>query len=505
MIDLFSHIQSFFSYNENAPFLFTQMVFWLFFATVLIGYACIYKHFKWRAFFLLVCSWFFYYKTSGISLLLLIFSVVINFFLGRIISKQQRSKAWLISGVTLNLSILVYFKYVFFFTDSYNQLFDTKYKVVNWLAQWQNITLGTHFDVDAIVLPVGISFFTFQAISYLLDVYWKKIKSENNLLYFGFYLSFFPQLIAGPIVRAATFLPQVKAAYRVTRSDCNHAFFMLAKGLVKKVVISDFIATNFVDRVFDSPHLYSGMENVLALYGYALQIYCDFSGYSNIAIGLGLLLGFRLPYNFNAPYKANSLTNFWHRWHISLSLWLRDYLYVPLGGNRKSAFRTDLNILVTMVLGGLWHGAHLRFLIWGAVHGLGLIVQKKWAKLFPYRVKMNDSGNALKVLITFHFVTLLWLVFRVESWAKLQMMWFQVKAFFWPKNLLEWGVEHVSVLGIIALGFLLHWLPTSFKETIRGLWVKQSWWRMVLILYAVGMLLIAFSQAEQLPFIYFRF
>jgi D-alanyl-lipoteichoic acid acyltransferase DltB (MBOAT superfamily) len=505
MSDWMSHIESFFVYNEAKPFLFTQIVFWFFFAAILLGYSFFYKNFRWRALFLLISSCFFYYKTSGLFLLLLIFSVLFNYSVGRKIAESKVAKRWMITGVVVNLLILGYFKYAYFFTNTYNQLFDSHFQVVNWLAKWHNNWLGTHFDVDNIILPVGISFFTFQAVSYLLDLYWKKIQPEKNLLYFGFYLSFFPQLVAGPIVRAATFLPQIRTPYRVTKTDCNHAFFMLSKGLVKKIVISDFIAVNFVDRVFDAPHLYSGVESVMALYGYALQIYCDFSGYSNMAIGLALLLGFRLPYNFNSPYKAHNLTNFWHRWHISLSLWLRDYLYIPLGGNRKSAVRTDLNLVVTMLLGGLWHGAHLRFIIWGLAHGLGLIIQKWWAKLISNRVKITVMSKWVGMIITFHFVTLLWLIFRVESWQKLQVIFYQIKTYFWPESIAEWVVQQYQIIGMMVLGFLLHWLPTALKEKLRGYWVRSPWWGMVLILYVVGVLLFVFSQSEQLPFIYFRF
>jgi len=308
--------------------------------------------------------------------------------------------------------VLSYFKYAYFFTDSFNTFFHTNYEVFNHFAYWTNSYAGTHFLVDKILLPVGISFYTFQTISYAVDVYREHVKPVKSILDFGFYVSFFPQLVAGPIVRAADFIPQLYKPYSLTKYQFGLALFWILKGLTKKVIIGDFIAVNFIDRIFDNPSMFTGFENLMALYGYSLQVYADFSGYTDIAIGVALLMGFTLPKNFNSPYKAKNVGEFWKRWHISLSSWLKDYLYIPLGGNRGGSigtwiallfivafivllsgkiivlyaviwavlfiaflaiwikrFRawltTNINLMITMLLGGLWHGASWQFVIWG--------------------------------------------------------------------------------------------------------------------------------------------
>src|SRR5690606_35141846 len=265
-------------------------------------------------------------------------------------------------------------------------------------------------------LPIGISFFTFQSLSYTIDVYRKDLTPTRSLLDYAFFVSFFPLLVAGPIVRASYFLPQLQQPLLVTREAFGRGVFLILAGLVKKAVIADYISVNFVDRVFDNPALYSGLENLLAVYGYALQIYCDFSGYSDMAIGIALLLGFQFPnnFNFNSPYRSLSITEFWRRWHISLSTWLRDYLYISLGGNRRGRLRTYLNQFITMVLGGLWHGASLRFLLWGAMHGVGLAVHKIWMSWTKntWLGRSSWAGSFLSWILTFHFVCFTWIFFR---------------------------------------------------------------------------------------------
>ena len=247
------------------------------------------------------------------------------------------------------------------------------------LAQWAEKPF-TPFDI---ILPVGISFFTFQSLSYTLDLYRNRIRPVERLVDYVFYVSFFPQLVAGPIVRARDFLPQIFRADFVSRAMIGEGLFLIISGLFKKAVISDYISINYVDRIFDNPLLYSGIENLLGVYGYALQIYCDFSGYSDMAIGIALLLGFRFNINFDSPYKSATITEFWRRWHISLSSWLRDYLYISLGGNRKGKLRTYVNLMLTMLLGGLWHGAALQFVLWGALHGVSLAIHKAMMAWFP--------------------------------------------------------------------------------------------------------------------------
>ncbi|MDA3880325.1 MAG: MBOAT family protein [Prolixibacteraceae bacterium] len=506
MLDLNAFLDLF-RYSDNAPWLFTRYGFWVFFVVVLAFYSLVYKHVRRRNIYLLLFSLFFYYKTGGWFCGLLVFSCLANYIFGYAVWAAKRvvtKKIMLAVGVALNLSVLAYFKYAFFFTGMLNRFFSAEFEVFNWLAHGWNGLTGSETDTFNIILPVGISFFTFQGISYLVDVYRKDSDVVKNVFDFSFYLSFFPQLVAGPIVRASAFIPQLHRAYSITKQEFGHAVFLILAGLVKKMVLSDYLAVNFIDRVFSTPGAYSGAENLMAVYGYALQIYGDFSGYTDIAIGVALLLGFKLPVNFNSPYKAHSLTNFWHRWHISLSTWLRDYLYIPLGGNRKGKMRTHINLLVTMLLGGIWHGANIRFLIWGGIHGLGLVVEKL---LTPLRKRMpvNRVLTAIFVFFTFHLVCLGWIFFRAESFAGVQQMFFQIRYSFTFDALLELWLAYPLVFGVMLFGFVVHGLPARFQERVRGLFIEMPIWLKAFIVLAVLFILKFFEQAEIQPFIYFRF
>jgi D-alanyl-lipoteichoic acid acyltransferase DltB (MBOAT superfamily) len=295
-------------------------------------------------------------------------------------------------------------------------------------------------------------------------VYRKKVEPAKNILDFGFYVSFFPQLIAGPIVRAAEFIPQIYEKYNVTRREMWTAVFLIINGLIKKIVISDYISLNFVDRMFDDPMLYSGFELLMGTYGYALQIYCDFSGYTDIAIGAALLLGFRLPINFNSPYKAYNVQDFWHRWHISLSTWLRDYLYIPLGGNRKGRVRTYINLIITMLIGGLWHGASYKFIIWGALHGVALAVNKLTKEYFSNFNRTFVLPKVLKVFFTFHFVCLAWIFFRASSMTTALEIIGRICSEFYIQFIPEILQGYKTVFILMAVAFFIHFLPAKFKS-----------------------------------------
>jgi D-alanyl-lipoteichoic acid acyltransferase DltB (MBOAT superfamily) len=379
--------------------------------------------------FLFFASVFFYYKTSGIFTLILLFVTLYNFLGAKWMYSRKSEKgkrAVLVLSLIVNLLLLCYFKYAYFITDVVNNLFGTEFAVFDVFAVIGNaITDSNRFSVDSIILPVGISFYIFQTISYIMDVYRNQVAPVRNILNFGFYVSFFPSLVAGPILRASEFIPQLHRKFFLGRRQFGIAVFWIINGLIKKIVLSDYIAVNFIDRVFENPLLYSGFENVMALFGYSLQVYADFSGYTDIAIGVAMLMGFYLPQNFNSPYKAKHPGEFWKRWHISLSRWLKDYLYIPLGGNRNATFgtyccivtisligvllagswlvalvvliiavtllllarfrpekrrtiTTNLNSMNTMLLGGLWHGASWNFMIWGGLNGLGMVIHKIW-------------------------------------------------------------------------------------------------------------------------------
>lgn len=419
-----------FSFDPNSPLLFTQFYFWGFFAVVFAILTLVHKRILLRNAFLFATSMFFYYKTSGSYVCILAFCVVANFFIGKWIESTEtlwKKKVWMVLVVIIDLLVLSYYKYAYFFLDVIYDIFGIELHVYNFFAAASNAMFGTNSLVDRIILPVGISFFTFQAISYCVDIYRGKIKAVSNILDFGFYLTYFPQLVAGPIVRADKLVPQLYRKFFLTRTAFGIAVFWILNGLAKKIILSDYLATNFVDRVFDTPLLFTGFENLIALFAYSLQVYADFSGYTDIAIGVALLMGFRLPQNFNSPYKAISPTEFWRRWHMSLSSWLRDYLYIPLGGNRGASFgtyfwiafialtaillsgsvwvglgiglffvyialyayfkpesrkfiTTNMNAMTTQIMGGLWHGASWNFIIWGGLNGFGQVFNKIWVK-----------------------------------------------------------------------------------------------------------------------------
>jgi len=502
-------------YSENKPLLFTSLYFWVFFALILVVYSIIYKRNPLRNAFLFLMSLFFYYKSGGYFFTLLIFSTLVDYTAGILIYKsvsQFRKKLFVTISIVTNLSLLGYFKYAYFFTDIFNQTFQSNFEVINSLALWTNQLTGSGFDISKIILPVGISFFTFQTISYSVDVYRGKLKPVRSIIDFGFYVSFFPQLVAGPIVRAAEFMPQLYQKYRLTRQEFGHAIFLILNGLVKKMMISDYISINYVDRIFDSPSSFTGFENLMAVYGYSIQIYCDFSGYTDIAIGVALLLGFRLPINFNSPYKSLNITDFWHRWHISLSSWLRDYLYIPLGGNKKGKTRTTINLMITMILGGLWHGANLRFVIWGGLHGLGLVIHKLWVNLnsslnkyYNVRTSRNWFTHFLSVFITFNLVSFAWIFFRAEDMPSAKTMITQIGLNFQLELIPIMISSYYKIFVVILIGLLIHWLPTSFKEYYRGKFIQSNIVIKVLIVVIVVFMIYQAKSAAIQPFIYFQF
>ncbi|MFN8240828.1 MAG: MBOAT family O-acyltransferase [Bacteroidales bacterium] len=497
-----------FSYDPANPFIFTTPGFWVFLLIVLAGYMFIYRKLAIRSVYLFVISLYFYFKTGGLFLVLLLFITITDYTLGLLIyrsGKKSRSTFFLVLSLVSNLSLLAYFKYAGFITDTINSLAGTDIKVFDLLSALSNKTLGTSFDTSYIILPVGISFFTFQSLSYTIDIYRKRMEPVRNILDFGFYVSFFPHLVAGPIVRASVFIPQIYAEYSLSKREFSHALFMISKGLIKKIVISNFIAVTFIDRVFDAPALYSGFENLLAIYGYGLQIYCDFSGYTDIAIGVALVLGFRLPVNFNSPYKATDITDFWKRWHISLSQWLKDYLYISLGGNRKGKIRTVINLFITMVLGGLWHGASIRFLIWGALHGAGLAIHKGWKALTGQLTSNGWGWNLAGAIITFHFVTFCWIFFRAESLGDVGIMLSQIAGNFSPGRFDEVLMAYAGVIILIVTGYLLHFVPESFKESLRAVFISTPQVLQVFAMIVMAVLLWQLRSTGSMPFIYFRF
>ena len=396
-------------------------------------------------------------------------------------------------SVMVNLGMLGYFKYTNFLVDIANQMFGQGF------LQFQNI-----------FLPVGISFFVFQSMSYTIDIYRGQLKPLGNWCDYLFYLSFFPQLVAGPIVRARDFIPQIRRnPVVVTREMFGTGVFLILTGLFKKAIISDYISLNFVDRIFDEPLLYSGFECLAGIYGYALQIYCDFSGYSDMAIGIALLLGFRFPKNFDAPYKSATITEFWRRWHISLSSWLRDYLYISLGGNRKGKLRTYGNLLVTMVLGGLWHGAAIRFILWGTLHGVALALHKLWMAVVPGAkatgAQMHWWSRAAGVFFTFNLVCLGWLMFRAESMQTVELMLHQIFSNFNVPMIPQVIAGYAGVFALIGAGYLLHLMPGCVDRAAQRLVANAPLVLQVVMAAAMIWCVMQIKSSDIQPFIYFQF
>jgi alginate O-acetyltransferase complex protein AlgI len=496
------------NFNPDKPFVFTSAAFWVFFLFVLAGYSLVYKKLLIRNIYLFLVSLFFYYKAGGLFLFILIFVTVIDYCCGILIYKSRRkagSRFFVLLSIISNLGLLGYFKYTGFIINTINELFGTQLRVYDLLSAFSNSILRTHFDISYIILPVGISFFTFQSLSYTIDVYRKKMKPVRNIVDFGFYVSFFPHLVAGPIVRASVFIPQIYQEFKLSKHEFSHALYMISKGLIKKLIISNFIALNLVDRVFDAPSIYSGFENLLAIYGYGLQIYCDFSGYTDIAIGVALILGFRLPVNFNSPYKARSITDFWKRWHISLSQWLRDYLYISLGGNRKGKIRTYFNLMITMLLGGLWHGASLKFVIWGGLHGIGLVINKIWDSIFKVHLRSRWIGRVIAIFLTFQFVSFCWIFFRASDLDNVKIMLKQIFENFSPGSYMTVLPAYSSALLLMAVAYIIHFLPEKTKESYRGLFIEIPLVAQLAVIMVVAILLFQMRTTEVMPFIYFRF
>lgn len=548
-------IREWFVYLPAQPLLFTQRYFWVFFALVMLGYGAVYKHTARRNIYLFAVSLFFYYKTSGFYFIILLFSTVTDFLIGAAIFKNKtpwQRKLLVGLSVIVNLLVLGYFKYAYFVADFLHDLTGIEMEVINAFALWTNEALGTNFIWDRILLPVGISFFTFQTISYSVDIYRGHIKPVKNVLDFGFYVSFFPQLVAGPIVRASEFIPQLYKPYAVTKRQVGLGVFWILNGLLKKLILADYLAVQFIDRVFDNPQLYSGFETLSALFGYSLQVYADFSGYTDVAIGIALLMGFHLPKNFNSPYKATSVAHFWRRWHLSLSTWLRDYLYIPLGGNRTGSVasytivflfflfialivgnplitlglavlyggafllmryhssaekwvNTNINLMLTMVLGGLWHGSSWNFVTWGTLNGVGLVVYKNWKKISPWADKRKWYNKAIGLILTLVFITFTRAWFRSPTWeGAIEILTKIPKDFGWGQ-LGAVVIANWRFYAVMSLGYLIHWIPASKKRALR-FWVAQSppWMLFVLSLGAISVIYQILS-AEVQPFIYFAF
>lgn len=479
-----------FAYSASEPLIFNSGFFLLLFPVFLIVYFLLSKATRPKLIFVTLFSLYFYYKSSGIYFLVLLSCTLVDFTLARQIflsDTRQKKLFFLMVSLVANLGVLGYFKYT------------------NFLLEIVSSLSGSAFQPLDIFLPVGVSFFTFQSLSYTIDVYRGTIKPVDHILDYAFYLSFFPQLVAGPIVRAADFLPQIHQPTQVTRDMFGRGVYLICTGLFKKAVISNYISLNFVDRIFDAPTLYTGLENLFGVYGYALQIYCDFSGYSDMAIGIALLLGFHFNLNFDSPYQSKNITEFWRRWHMSLSSWLRDYLYISLGGNRKGKIRTYINLMLTMLLGGLWHGASFRFILWGGLHGAALAVHKGFTDLTGKARSQRVIWNILGTLLTFHFVCFCWIFFRAPDMQIAGQVLSQIFTQFSAHVFPEFIIGYKAVLSLMIIGYILHFVPKSMEQKAELAVIKMPLAIKTILLVAMIILVIQTKSAGIQPFIYFQF
>ncbi len=500
---IFHNLWAMLTFSGDSPLMISSGLFPWIFLLMIAGSAMTRRNNVARVAWLLLCSYYCYYKTTGGAMMWLIVVTVSDWLLARGIDRTG-NETWrrmmVATSVILDLSLLAFFKYAGFIAS----------------------IVGSSFVGFDVLMPVGISFYIFQSIGYTVDVYRGKVEATDSLLEYAFFLAFFPQLVMGPIVRAGDMLPQLRERARVTRTMLGVGVWLVMCGLFKKAVLADFIGANFVNRIFADPTHSPGIVNLLGVYGYAFKLYLDFSGYSEMAIGLSMLLGLKIAPNFNSPYRSASITEFWRRWHISLSTWLRDYLYISLGGNRKGTLRQNINLFITMTLGGLWHGASWNFVIWGALHGAALIVHKWWMRFTgqdPRNPRRHSwAGHILAVAVTFHFVCFTWVFFNTGSvggytddagfyHAGALDMLSNIFCHFAPEHFGAYMSQFAGIyrqpLALLALAVVLHYVPENVEQRCRETFAAMPIWTYAVALAVVVTLITQLDIA--LPFDYITF
>jgi len=493
----FSKIFDLLKYQEYDPLIFSTSLFLFLFFFFLIFYNIFAKNKNVRIGLLIVFSLYFYYKSADYYAGILVISAIINFLFAKWIAATENfsvKRLHLALAVIINIAILGYFKYTNFILQIINDIGDKQIEPL------------------AIFLPIGISFYTFKSLTYVFDVYYDTMKPTNSFASFCVYVFFFANILAGPIDRASEFIPQIEKEPYLSKEDLGKALFLISAGLLKKVVIADYISINFVDRIFDYPLRYTGVENLLAIYGYVLQIYCDFSGYSDMAIGISLLIGFKLMDNFNSPFKATSIADFWRRWHISLSKWLLDYLFKPvqLSIRNLKMLANVIALFVTFLICGIWHGAGWNFILWGAMHGFmmsfALLVQKPKMKLYTL-LKINNTKflKFFQVIITFHLVALSFIVFRAPDLQVMKDIFSQIGSFFHGEVFWQFIEKMPIIFGLMVLGYITHYMPVNVETKFKNLITNLPLVGKAVFLIIVIWIAVQFKSADIMPFIYFQF
>ena len=475
--------------------LFNTISFYIIFITFLVGYALLRK--RSRALMILyVCAFnlFFFWKANAELFLLMPFTAFFSWIatIRMDLAKGRERKLWLAFIIVVDLIPLIYYKYYNFGIVIINDL------------------LKQNFPLMDLILPVGISFYTFQAISYSVDVYRGRFTEEVDFMEYLFFLSFFPLLLAGPITRAEHFFPQLREKQETDEHLIYSGLWLIMIGLIKKSVIADYIS-QYNNWIFDDPMTYSGFENLMGIIGYYVQIYCDFSGYSDMSIGLAALMGIELKENFRLPYQATSLTDFWHRWHISLSTWFRDYVYIPLGGNRVGSLRTYLNNFITLVLAGLWHGASMMFVIWGALHGVGIVINKFFKNLISDSINSSDSSLIhyssfiFSWLLTQMFVAFAWVFFRSSDLTTCGELFSQVFTNFDIAYLPYFLKARPMWTVLVLVALIIHAIREEHYYVLQEYFVRTPWIVKLALFLIVIQLAIQFSTSNVQPFIYYQF
>lgn len=488
-------------YQPDSPMLFSSGLFFFLFIGFFIIYMSLRKNTLARIVYVTLFSLFFYYKSSGLWFGLLILTATSDYWIGRLLeltSTIWKKKLLVTLSLCVNLGMLGYFKY---FNFLYESIVIAGNEIGN-LFGYESMQQLSYQKLD-IFLPVGLSFFTFQSISYIVDIYRGKTTVLHRWIDYLFYVSFFPMLVAGPIVRAREFIPQMYKSPTLSRSDFGEGFYLVLCGLFKKAVISDYISFNFVDRVFDSPLLYTGVENLLAVYGYALQIYCDFSGYSDMAIGVGKMLGFNTIENFNYPYIASSVRDFWRRWHISLSTWFRDYVYIPLGGSRKGKRRTYSNIFIVFLLTGLWHGATSNFVIWGLYYAFFLVIERAGFE------KILNRHSVIAHIYSVVVILFGWVIFKISNITDIAIYFKHMLCpwkYGWYPQQFVWNISVktviITIVALLGCGVIQTFIAKYCKMKAR--WNKGIG-SPVFCGFIMFLCIIELSNNTYYPFIYFNF
>ena len=479
-------------YDPKTPLLFNTGLFLILFAIFMVLYEGLRQRYTLKLAVTILFSLYFYYKSSAECCFLLMGICLSDYLLGRwlgVVADDRKRRLIVTLNIVMNIGMLVYFKY-------FNLLAKT----------WTEMRQGD-FDAFDIILPAGISFITFRSISYIIDVYRRDIEPEKNLLHYVFCLTFFPPLLAGPVVRAKDLLPQIRKQPVPDKAMISKGIFLIMTGLIKKVIVADFISDNFVNRVFDNPALYSGFENLMGCIGFTIQLYCDFSGYSDIAIGIALLMGFRFLDNFRAPFKAQNPSEFWRRWHISLSTWLRDYLYIPMGGSRRGKWRTYINNFLTMILGGLWHGAGWMYLLWGTYHGILLAGHKALKKVWctPEFLKGTLALRVINTALTFCLIVIGFTIFRADSLATLEAIGSQVFGDFHLSVAPQFIESYFLIALAIFASLFLHFTPRNWTTGISTAYSATPIVMQGILLAIVLFFVIQARSSDIVPFIYLQY